>query len=42
MENVKAIRPGHGLHPSLLKKIIGKKARIDIPVGTPVKLDHCE
>jgi len=32
-------RPGTGLPPSMLKSIIGKRARIDIPAGTIIKLE---
>jgi pseudaminic acid synthase len=32
-ENVRSIRPGFGLHPVLLKKIIGKNASKDLPRG---------
>lgn len=35
-ENVRSIRPGHGLNPEYLKKIIGKKAIRDIEKGTPL------
>ena len=35
-ENIRSIRPGYGLHPKFLPEIIGKKARIDIEMGTPV------
>ena len=33
-ENVKSIRPGFGMHPKNLKKIIGKKFNNDYSVGT--------
>lgn len=35
-DNVKSIRPGFGLHPKYLKKIIGKKASQNISKGTPL------
>ncbi|EMN01256.1 pseudaminic acid synthase [Leptospira noguchii str. 1993005606] len=35
--NVKAIRPGYGLHPKFLQEVIGKKASRDIERGTPVQ-----
>ncbi|PGR99913.1 pseudaminic acid synthase [Bacillus thuringiensis] len=38
-ENVKAIRPGNGLLPKHISKIIGKKASKDIEKGTPVSWD---
>jgi pseudaminic acid synthase len=34
-ENVRSIRPGHGLHPKYLKEIIGKKAIKNIKKGIP-------
>ncbi len=36
-ENVKSIRPGHGLHPKFLSRIVGKKFNNDIEAGTPLK-----
>ena len=41
-ENVRSIRPGYGLHPKFLKDIIGRKARIDIKKGTPLKWNLVE
>ncbi|PGD82250.1 hypothetical protein COM47_20655 [Bacillus wiedmannii] len=38
-ENIKAIRPGNGLLPKHLSKIIGKKASKDIKKGTPISWD---
>jgi pseudaminic acid synthase len=35
-DNVKSIRPGYGLHPRYLEQIIGKKAKKDIKMGTPL------
>lgn len=35
-ENVRSIRPGYGLHPSYLNKILGKRAARDIKKGTPL------
>jgi len=35
-ENIRIIRPGNGLHPRHLDRIIGKKASKDIPRGTPL------
>ena len=34
--NIKAIRPGHGLHTRYLTEIVGKHAATDIPLGTPL------
>lgn len=35
-ENMKAIRPGDGIHPKYYDEVIGKKANVDIKLGTPV------
>jgi pseudaminic acid synthase len=35
-ENVRSIRPGHGLHPRYLYEIIGKQAKQDIERGMPL------
>jgi pseudaminic acid synthase len=34
--NVRSIRPGHGLHPKFLDRVLGQRARHDIPRGTPL------
>jgi pseudaminic acid synthase len=39
VENVRSIRPGHGLHPRHFSDILGRKAREDFPKGTPVSWD---
>ncbi|MDN5319821.1 MAG: pseudaminic acid synthase [Thermococcaceae archaeon] len=41
-ENVKSIRPGYGLPPKYLKEILGRKARCDIPKGTPLRWEFVE
>ena len=38
-ENVRSIRPGFGLHPRYYGQILGKKARIYIKKGTPLRWD---
>ncbi len=38
-ENVRSIRPGHGLHTRYLENVLGKKAIMSISAGTPLKLD---
>lgn len=35
-KNIRSIRPGYGLPPKYLNKIIGRKAQKDIPRGTPL------
>jgi pseudaminic acid synthase len=40
--NFRSVRPGHGIQPVHTTHIIGKKARIDIPNGTPLRTDHFE
>ncbi|MFH4557753.1 pseudaminic acid synthase [Vibrio diabolicus] len=39
-ENVRSIRPGFGLAPSLYEEVIGKVAKSFIKKGTPLKLTH--
>ena len=34
--NIGSRRPGYGLHPSYYKDVIGKKAKENINVGTPL------
>jgi len=38
-QNVRSIRPGHGLHTRYLDIVLGKKARINISRGTPLSWD---
>lgn len=38
-ENIKIVRPGHGLPPSFLKLILGKKALFNYRKGDPLALD---
>lgn len=38
-ENVRSIRPGHGLAPEHLSKILGRRATRDLPRGTPLSWD---
>ena len=39
LENVRSIRPGHGLSPKYLKEILGRIATKDIKRGTPLNRD---
>ncbi len=38
-ENVRSIRPGHGMHTRYLEEILGRKATKDIEKGTPLNWD---
>jgi N-acetylneuraminate synthase len=38
-ENVRSIRPGHGLPPGSLSLVLGRRARQDIARGTPLSWD---
>jgi pseudaminic acid synthase len=42
-ENIKSIRPGHGLKPKDLKEVLGEKAKKDIKKGNPLdwEIVHC-
>jgi len=35
LENVRSIRPGYGLAPKFLDQVLGKRAKMPIPKGTP-------
>lgn len=39
-QNIRSIRPGHGLQPKYYDQVIGKLAKIDLEKGTPLKLEH--
>lgn len=39
LENIRSIRPGHGLKPKNLDFVLGKRAACDIEAGTPLSLD---
>lgn len=39
LTNIKSVRPGLSLHPKYLKKILGKKTKIDLEVGSRIKLE---
>jgi pseudaminic acid synthase len=38
-ENIRCIRPGHGLPPKYYENIIGKKIKLNVKKGTPVTWD---
>jgi N-acetylneuraminate synthase len=38
-ENIRSIRPGHGLHTRHLPEVLGKRAAVDIGRGTPLSWD---
>ncbi|MEF9951698.1 MAG: pseudaminic acid synthase [Clostridium sp.] len=42
LDNVKSVRPGAGLHTRYLDDIIGKRAKINLEKGTPIKWDIIE
>ncbi len=39
-DNVRSIRPGHGLPPARLPVVLGRRAAMDIPRGTPLAEEH--
>jgi pseudaminic acid synthase len=41
-ENVRIIRPGYGLPPRELQRVVGRRARNDIPRGTPLHWELLE
>jgi pseudaminic acid synthase len=41
-DNVRSIRPGYGMHPKFINKLIGKKAKNNIEKGTPLSWDLTE
>ena len=41
-DNIKRIRPGHGLAPKYFDQVIGKKATVDLLKGTPLDWNHLE
>jgi len=41
-ENIKSVRPGHGMHPKHYKEMLGKKFKRDINKGTPLNNNDVE
>jgi pseudaminic acid synthase len=41
-DNIRSIRPGHGLAPKYYETVLGKKATVDIKRGMPLKKEHFE
>jgi pseudaminic acid synthase len=39
-ENIRSIRPGNGLPPKFLNKILGKRSTINLSKGTPLSWEH--
>jgi pseudaminic acid synthase len=39
-ENIRSIRPGYGMHPKYLGGILGKVAKVDLKIGTPLNVKH--
>lgn len=39
-ENVRSVRPGYGIHPKHLREVLGKKAKSDLTMGTPLAFEH--
>jgi pseudaminic acid synthase len=39
-DNVRSIRPGHGLAPKYLPEVLGRRAACDLLRGTPLKWEH--
>lgn len=40
--NVRCVRPGRGLHPRYYEAVLGRKAKINIQMGTPLSFDLME
>ena len=41
-DNVRAIRPGAGLEPRHLDRLLGRPAKVDLPRGTPLTWEVVE
>lgn len=42
LQNLRSIRPGHGLEPKYYDKVIGKLARVNLKKGTPLRINHVD
>lgn len=41
-ENIKVVRPGHGLHPRHYAELLGRYAKSDLAAGTPLSWGHVD
>ncbi len=41
-KNLRSVRPGFGLHPKYLNELLGKKTKLNLEKGTPMKLEYAE
>ena len=39
-DNIRVIRPGYGLEPKYYHEILGKKSKVNINYGEPIKLEY--
>ncbi len=39
-KNVRSIRPGYGIHPKYLNEVVGKVAKVNLEMGTPLIFEH--
>ena len=40
VKNVRSIRPGNGMHPKFLVKVLGRNAKVNLSKGTALNEDH--
>ena len=41
-ENIRSVRPAHGLHPRHLNEVLGKKAKMDLSFASPLKMEDID